>query len=53
MEIDAQTKLSLAFALLALVLGLAVDLVLNQPDWVAFVVVLVVGLGVPRLLARR
>lgn len=50
MEFDAETKRSLAFAVVALVLGLAVDLLLNQPDWVAFVVVLVVGIVIPRLL---
>lgn len=53
MELDADTKRSLLFAVLALALGLAVDLWLNQPDWVAFAVVLVVGIVVPRLLARR
>lgn len=53
MDLDAETKRSLAFAVLALVLGLAVDLFLNQPDWVAFAVVIVVGMVVPRLLARR
>lgn len=53
MDLDADTKRSLAFAALALVLGLAVDLLLNQPDWVAFAVVIVVGMVVPRLLARR
>lgn len=53
MDIDAETKRSLGFAVLALVLGLATDVLLNQPDWVAFAVVLVVGLLVPRLLARR
>lgn len=53
MEIDAETKRSLLFAVLALVLGLATDVLLNQPDWVAFAVVLAVGLVVPRILARR
>ncbi|AEN05600.1 hypothetical protein [Halolamina sp.] len=52
MNLNAETKLSLAFAVLALVLGLAVDVLLNQPDWVAFAVVLGVGMGAPRLVQK-
>jgi hypothetical protein len=52
MNLDAETKLSLAFAVVALVLGLAVDVLLNQPDWVAFAVILVVGIGAPRLVQK-
>lgn len=52
MEIDARTKLSLGFALLAMMLGLAVDLLLNQSDVLAIAVVIVVGLVVPRFVAK-
>ena len=52
MEIDAETKLSLGFALLAMVLGLAVDLLLNQSDVLAIAVVIAVGLVLPRFVAK-
>lgn len=48
-ELDAETKLYLGFAVLALVLGVAVDVFAGQPDWVAFAVILVVGMVAPRL----
>lgn len=51
-ELDTETKLYLAFAVLALVLGLAVDVYAGQPDWVAFAVILVVGMGAPRLAMK-
>jgi hypothetical protein len=48
-ELDGETKLYLGFALLALVLGIAVDVYAGQPDWVAFAVILIVGMVAPRL----
>lgn len=49
-ELDAETKIHLGFAALALVLGVAVDVYAGQPDWVAFVVILLVGMVAPRLV---
>ncbi|MFB6220588.1 MAG: hypothetical protein ABEH90_04030 [Halolamina sp.] len=51
-ELDAETKLYLGFAVLALILGLAVDIYASQPDWVAFAVVLIVGMAAPRLAMK-
>ena len=51
-ELDAETKLYLGFALLALVLGIVVDIYAGQPDWVAFAVILLVGMVAPRVAMR-
>lgn len=42
----------IAFAILGMVLGLAVDFLTTLPDWVALGVVLVVGMAVPRLYLK-
>ena len=49
---DREIKVRLAFAAAGAVLGLGVAAFTDFPDWVAFAVVLVVGLGAPRLLVR-
>lgn len=50
--LSRENRTALAFALVALVLGLAVDVLTDFPEWVALGVVLVVGLVVPRLYVR-
>lgn len=47
-----ENLVSIAFAVLGMILGLAVDFLTNQPDWVALVVVVLVGLVAPRLYLR-
>lgn len=51
-ELDTEMKLYLGFAALALVLGVAVDVFARQPDWVAFAVILGVGMVAPRVATR-
>ncbi|MEF8799495.1 MAG: hypothetical protein V5A38_01440 [Halolamina sp.] len=51
-ELDEETKLYLGFALLALVLGIAVDVYAGQADWVAFAVILIVGMVAPRVAMK-
>jgi len=51
-ELGLETKIYLSFAVLALVLGLAVDVYAGQPDWVAFAVILVVGMLAPRIVTK-
>lgn len=50
--LSRENRVSLAFALTALVVGLAVDLLTELPEWVALGAVLVVGLVAPRLYVR-
>jgi hypothetical protein len=51
-EFGREIRLRLAFAAVGAVLGLGVAVFTDAPDWVAFAVVLVVGLAAPRLFTE-
>lgn len=50
--LSRENRIAIAFAVVALVLGLIIDVFTALPEWVALGVVLAVGLLVPRLYVR-
>lgn len=50
--LSREQQVSLGFAVVAVVLGLGLDLLTAQPDWLVIVIVAVVGLVLPRLFLK-
>ncbi|MFW5948638.1 MAG: hypothetical protein ACOCSD_03455 [Halolamina sp.] len=48
-DLDREINVRLAFAVVAAALGIGVVLLTEVPEWIAFALVGVVGLGAPRL----